>query len=84
MIHFVGWPLRIGRRVRQRCAWCGETLEDVDLALVFVPAGSDGWRPWEPGKLLRIEGNLRSILDHEDHQSLPLGTCADRELPPVV
>lgn len=31
-IHIAGLDIHVGTHVRQRCAWCGEILDDRDLA----------------------------------------------------
>jgi hypothetical protein len=81
MIHIVGLDIRIGARVRQRCAWCGIVIEDVDLANMMSPAGSPPWRPWNPGELLEVTGNMRSVVRHEDGSPLPDGMCVDVDIP---
>lgn len=81
MIHFVGIEIHVENLVRQRCSWCGEILEDVDLSLIMVPEGSDGWTSWEVGALLAVEGNGRWIVKPEVEGQLPLGTCAEKDLP---
>lgn len=81
MIHFAGHPVRVGRFARQRCAWCGAILEDLDLSLVMVPEGQEGPAPWTPGDLIEVEGNGRSVVGHEDGGQLPDGTCFEVEHP---
>ena len=81
MIHIVGLDIRIGTRVRQRCAWCALVIEDVDLSLLMSPAGSPPWRPWNPGELLDVTGNVRSVVKHEDGSALPDGMCVDVDIP---
>lgn len=85
MIHFAGYPMRIGRYCRQRCGWCGEVLEDWDLSLTMVPAKADGTpgdgpMPWQGGALVEVTGGnptMKSVVVHEDGTDLPPGTCAD-------
>jgi hypothetical protein len=85
VIHFIGLEMHVKTRVRQRCSWCGEILEDVDLSLMMVPAGSDGlWKGWEVGALLAVEGNGRWIVKPEVEGRLPLGTCAEKDLPKTL
>jgi hypothetical protein len=83
MIHIVGLDIRIGTRVRQRCAWCGYLIEDVDLSCLMAPEGTSPWRPWSPGELLEVvEGNPRgrSVVKHESGP-LPDGMCVDIDIP---
>lgn len=42
-IHIAGLDVLVGAQMRQRCAWCGEILEDRDLAAerVIVHAPDD-------------------------------------------
>ena len=81
MIHIVGLDIRIGSRVRQRCAWCDVVIEDVDLSLMMAPEGAPPWRPWNPGELLDVTGNMRSVVKHEDGSALPDGMCVDVDIP---
>lgn len=53
-IHIAGLDVLVGALMRQRCAWCGEILEDRDLAAerVLVEAPDDA-RALDPdGKLI--------------------------------
>ena len=61
MIHVAGLPITVGSRVRQRCAWCGETIDDTDLSRVGVPIEDAGrpWPTWEVGALVVVDGNAR-------------------------
>jgi hypothetical protein len=57
VVHIAGLDVQIGTRLRQRCAWCGAVLEDVDLANVMVPEGQNPRPPtWTPGELVVIDG----------------------------
>lgn len=80
MIHFVGIEIHVENLVRQRCSWCGEILEDVDLSLMMSPEGSGPWKGWEVGALLAVEGNGRWIVKPTVFR-LPPGTCAEKDLP---
>lgn len=91
VVHIVGLDVQVGTRVRQRCAWCGAIIEDIDHANVAVPVDQDpGPCPtWEIGALVAIDGNHRYVVAHEDGAKLPPGSCAllDPEVtgsPPVT
>lgn len=36
LIHYVGTTLRIGSLVRERCAWCGALIYELDMSRVAV------------------------------------------------
>lgn len=45
------------RYLRQRCAWCGELLLDLDLDRVEVPIGQPGPpATWPMGALVTVDG----------------------------
>lgn len=77
MIHIAGVHIQVGSLLRQRCGWCGATLLDFDLDRVAVPAGQDP-RPatWPVGDLIAVDGNLSTVVPHDDGDSLPAGACA--------
>lgn len=79
-IHIAGYPLKIGTKGRQLCAWCGERLFDVDHANEMVAPNADGSPgdgslPWEEGALVAHDGNMWWIVRHEDGAQLPLQSC---------
>ncbi|GAB3472381.1 hypothetical protein [Actinophytocola sediminis] len=80
-IHFAGLPVRIGSRLRQRCAWCDHVLADYDLTRLAAPEGQDPTpATWQAGSLVRVEGTsprVTTLVPHEDGDQLPAGTCAD-------
>jgi hypothetical protein len=81
MIHFAGFSVQIGKRwVRQRCAWCGEIIEEADLCNLATHDGSP-WEVWAIGQLVEVKGPLRSAVPHVDGNPLPDGTCADALFP---
>ena len=64
-----------GRRLRQRCAWCGAVLLDYDLSRIAV--AGDEWSPpatWPVGRLVRVDGAMSTAL--EDTDELPEDACA--------
>jgi hypothetical protein len=85
-IHIAGYPLKIGTKGRQLCAWCGERLFDVDHANEMCAPNADGSpgegsRPWEPGTLIAHEGNGWWVVPHEDGAQIPPRACYG---PPVL
>lgn len=69
LVHLAGAAIRVGSVIRQRCAWCGALIEEMDVALVAVPEGDPA--PWEltedGGPLPRWVG-LVAIEEHGDGQ----------------
>jgi hypothetical protein len=57
--HIVGMPVVVqGHLCRQRCAWCGAVLVDVDLAQIAVAGGSGEYNPfWETNAVLEVEAS---------------------------
>lgn len=75
-IHIPAQALRIGQQLRQRCAWCGVTLIDMDLSRVMVPEGQDPMpNTWEPGRLVAVDGRASYLVDHGDGDRLPPDAC---------
>lgn len=51
-----------GRRLRQRCAWCGAVLLDYDLTMIAVPDGVDPTpSTWVAGSLVRVSGTFPKV-----------------------
>jgi hypothetical protein len=77
-VHIAGIQVKVGSRVRQRCAWCGVVLDDVDLNLVAVPVDQpDGGVPeWRVGSLVAIDGGMAWSVQHEEGDAVPEGCCA--------
>lgn len=78
------------RYLRQRCAWCGVTLLDYDLASVASPLGEDGSPPpppstWPAGALVEVTGTpsagSQRVVEAVDGK-VPAGSCMD--LDPAV
>lgn len=62
MIHIAGQKVVYeGRWLRQRCAWCGLTLIDYDLATCASMDGSAP-RTWEEGAQVEVNGNFSSLV----------------------
>lgn len=81
--HIAGAQVQVGSHLRQRCSWCGAILGDYDLTRIAVPEGQDP-RPgmWETGKLVRVDGPVSWIVEHEEGADLPGDACATAELGP--
>lgn len=74
-VHVAGVALTFGPYLRQRCAWCGATLIDLDVSqLAFsIPEGkteeqarADGdFTPatWEITALIAIDGHATYVVD---------------------
>lgn len=82
VIHIAGYAARIGPHLRQRCAWCGAVLIDVDLRGVAIenkPDGSPGDPPggWETSALVAVDGPGSWIVRHKDGDPIPDGWCGD-------
>lgn len=78
------------RYLRQRCAWCGVTLLDYDLATVVAPLREDGTPPpppatWPIGALVEVTGTpgagSQRVVEAVDGK-VPPGSCLD--LDPAV
>lgn len=84
--HIVGLGLGVGTLERQRCAWCGEVLVDVDLANIASPDGKVGSLLWECGALLEVygeeDGRPRGWCVVKDTGELPANCCAKQVKPP--
>ena len=68
--HIVGPPMSLevngDTLLRQRCLWCGALLEDVNLSLTASTDGGD-YPTWPDGAFLRIDGNMRLVVEPEPH-----------------
>lgn len=80
IVHIAGNDLQVGNQLRQRCAWCGATLLDYDLALIAVPVGEDP-RPatWPVGELVLVDGNMSYTIEHADGDKLPPNACGQMD-----
>lgn len=82
-VHFAGLDVRIDNRLRQRCAWCGETLIDYDLDRIQVPDGQDGTpSTWPVPSLVEVDGGMSYVVAYEPDGALPDNTCAANEARP--
>ncbi len=67
--HVAGLDITVNDRyLRQRCAWCGAIIIDIDLTRIGVPEGQDP-RPatWQIGALIRKDGPYRYIVEDEKY-----------------
>lgn len=86
VIHIAGLDVAVGTRLRQRCAWCGAVLEDVDLARVAMAVSDtpdDGhvdhtYPVWPVGGLVEVwgAGGVRNTVILGDNENLPPNACA--------
>lgn len=56
-----------GQLLRQRCAWCGALMVDVNLGLVSYPIDQvmQTVPTWEVFAMVRIDGNFSQALEDE-------------------
>jgi hypothetical protein len=81
LVHIAGLKVKVGTRLRQRCAWCGAVLADYDLTRVAVwppPQPGEHVEPamWTPEDLIRADGSLYTVVPHVDGADLPADACA--------
>ena len=79
MIHVAGHDVQVGPLLRQRCAWCGAMLVDVDLRDVGAFDAGDGPSPyptWPCGALIDHSDGIAFVVDHADGADVPDGCCA--------
>lgn len=86
IVHIAGLDIQVNNLLRQRCAWCGETLIDYDLACTASPCGekcaTDECLPeyhmpatWPVGALVEVDGPVSFVVAHEDGRQLPDNAC---------
>lgn len=89
-IHIAGLDVQVGTRLRQRCAWCSELLEDRDLAREKVAVTDQSpvtdetpVRGWPVGGLVDVTstpsgaGRMTFVVPHRDGDKLPPDCCAN-------
>lgn len=77
IVHIAGPDIRVGARLRQRCAWCGALLLDYALDRVAVPDGQDLTpTTWPAGDLIAVDGYASWIEPHVEGAQLPANACA--------
>jgi hypothetical protein len=79
--HVAGPPLTIDDRYqRQRCLWCGDVLEEYDLAYIAVPDEQPGPpATWPPGAWVRVEGNAAYVIEVGIDDPMPPDACGRRD-----
>ena len=78
--HIAGFPVRIGNKARQLCAWCGERLIDDDYDLMAFAPGCDAEpKYFEPNTLVEVEtsadARFTTVVQPIDGD-LPRNCCA--------
>ena len=78
--HIAGHVIEVGPYLRQRCGWCGAVLIDVDVRQAMYPTSTpvEDRTPgtWETGAIVRIDGVMSSVVEHEDGEPVPDDCCA--------
>ena len=74
VVHVAGLVINLGGHLRQRCAWCGALLDDVELVLTAGRIAT-----WPEGGLVAVDGGMRWTVQSDP---LPEGLCA--RLDPAV
>jgi hypothetical protein len=77
--HLAGEPICIADRYcRQRCAWCGEILIDMDLTTIMVPIdqADKGPAAWPVGSWVRVDGPASFLVEGPR----PDDSCATLEI----
>ena len=82
-IHIAGVAVRVGTLLRQRCAWCGDVLIDLDLVNIAVAPNEDGSPGDGPGTfapyaLIAVDGLGQWVVPYEEGSELPLRCCASQ------
>ncbi len=83
--HIAGLDVEVGPYLRQRCAWCGVVLINEDLRRVAVQVTADGDTSiptWPVGEVVRVDGPVSSVVEHESGDQLPEDSCT--ALDPLV
>lgn len=77
IVHLASFPVRFDNQLRQRCAWCGAVLVDVDLSLVMVPVdqAGDPYPTWRDSAMVAVDGNASWEFPDEDPGQVPAASC---------
>lgn len=92
IVHIAGLDAECSGHLRQRCAWCGTVLVDLDLARIAYTADTpeEERRPptWGVGALVAVDGPVTWIVDPEPSEVDPTATKLPAEccglLPPEL
>lgn len=93
-VHVAGLALGVEhtQRIRQRCAWCGHLLVDVDVSAEGMVVESDGTGDvgdnqvpptWEIGSLVEVYGSMSVCLAPAEEARgsvLPERSCTRRPI----
>ena len=81
VVHIAGLVINLGGHLRQRCAWCGAVLDDVELALtaVLTEHADHPYPTWPEGGLVAMYDGARWTVQSDP---LPPDLCAS--LDPTV
>lgn len=81
VVHVAGLVINLGGHLRQRCAWCGALLDDVELVLTagLIEHADQPYPTWPEGGLVAVDGGMRWTVQSDP---LPEGLCA--RLDPAV
>lgn len=88
IVHIAGLDVRSGDQYRQRCAWCGAILEDVDLSRIAVAIDPDNpdalpapFPRWAQGALVAVAdgGGVKWVVEQggEHDGPVPPECCAN-------
>jgi len=80
VVHISAQPVKIGGRIRQRCAWCGVVIDDTELAGLAVAlapgeTGPASYPTWPVNVLIARNGNATYVVD-DDGTTTPENCCA--------
>lgn len=86
-VHIAGFAVRVGNQLRQRCAWCGDEIIDVDLSCIMAPVKADGSPPdpyavWEMNALVAVDGNHSWVIT--DHGGELPPECCTKDQPKLA
>lgn len=80
VVHIAAQPLKVGSRLRQRCAWCGAIIDDTDLEGMQVALAPGETEPppypsWPFNKLVARNGAATYVVE-DDGEHMPDNCCA--------
>jgi hypothetical protein len=76
----ITWNSEQGPHLRQRCAWCGATLIDMDLSLtqtsaLIVPGRDNRPKVWAIGALVTVDGDVTHVASMAQGAQMPPDAC---------
>lgn len=87
VIHIAGAVVKVGAVSRQRCAWCGVMLDELDLRNVAWEGDNEPTCGFTPLALISVEGvnpTSYSVVEHVDGGQIPAGFCGDEGKPRIA